>query len=183
MFLKLIRNRRSIRTFKDKPVGEDNVKLIVEAALRSPSSRGLNPWEIIVVTDREKLAELSETKPHGAGFLKGAPLGIVILADPERCDVWVEDTSIQTTYIQLAAESLNLKSCWIQIRKRMHESGVPAENRVREILNIPGHLNVESIVAIGHPDKEKKGHENNTLLMNKVSCNGYGQSYISDQPG
>lgn len=111
MFLPLIQDRRSIRSFTDRPVEPEKVALLVEAALRSPSSRSLNPWEFILVTDKTMLEKLSACKPHGAAFLKGTPLGIVVLADPEKYDVWIEDCSIASTYIQLAAEDIGLKSC------------------------------------------------------------------------
>ena len=75
MFISLIEKRRSIRKFKDQPVEEEKIDILVEAALRSPSSMSRNPWEFIVVTDRDCLERLSQAKPHGSTFLKGAPLG------------------------------------------------------------------------------------------------------------
>ena len=55
MFSSLIQTRRSIRRFQEKPVENEKIELLIEAALRSPSSRGYNPWEFIVVTERELL--------------------------------------------------------------------------------------------------------------------------------
>lgn len=178
MFLPLIRNRRSTRSFTGQPVEPEKVSLLVEAALRSPSSRGLNPWEFILVTDKDMLIKLSSCKPHGASFLKGAPLGIVVLADPNRCDVWVEDCSIASTYIQLTAENLGLKSCWIQIRKREFSSGKMARDRVLELLNIPDHLEVESIIAVGYPNEHLEGHPAESLGYPKVHQEKYGTPYI-----
>lgn len=168
MFLDLLRERRSVRKFKEKPVAEDKIKILIEAALRSPSSRSLNPWEFIVVTDQNKLHELSNSKPHGASFLKGAPLGIVVIADPEKCDVWVEDASIASILIQLTAESIGLKSCWIQIRKRFYDNETTAEKKVSETLNIPENYVVESIIAIGYPDEFTKGHTTESLQTSKI---------------
>jgi len=96
MFMDLIANRRSIRRFSGDKVEAQKVELLKEAALRAPSSRGVNPWEFIFITDRNLLAKLSAAKPHGSTFLKDAPLGIVVCADPEKSDVWVEDASIAT---------------------------------------------------------------------------------------
>lgn len=168
MFLNLLRERRSVRLFKKKQVEKDKINILIEAALRSPSSRSLNPWEFIVVTNPTKLLELSKSKPHGSGFLKGAPLGIVVIADPEKCDVWVEDCSIASILIQLAAESIGLKSCWIQIRKRFYNKTTTAEKKVSEILNIPENYNIESIIAIGYPDEIKEGHSEESLQTSKV---------------
>ena len=50
---------------------------------------------------------------------KNAPLGVVVCADSSKCDVWVEDASIATIFLHLAATSMGLGSCWLQIRKRM----------------------------------------------------------------
>ncbi len=173
MFMKLIRDRRSIRQFIDKPVEKEKIDQLIEAGLRSPSSRSFNPWEFIVITDKPTLDELSCCKPHGAGFLKNAALGIVIIADPEKCDVWIEDSSIASTYIQLAAKSIGLESCWIQIRKRFYENEILSENRVTEILNIPGNYRVESIIAIGYANETKTGHKRDSLLYNKIHYEKY----------
>lgn len=174
MFMELLRNRRSVRSFEDRPVETEKVERLVEAALRSPSSRSLNPWEFVVVRDRERLAALSGAKPHGAGFLAGAPLGIVVLADPKRCDVWIEDASIAVILVQLAAESLGLSSCWIQIRKRQHADGGPAADHVRQHLDIPSHLEVEAMIAIGYPRNKPAAHGSESLLYDKVFAEGYG---------
>ena len=175
MFLSLVKKRRSIRQYQDKPVEKEKIELLIEAALRSPSSRGFNPWEFIVVTDRDLLAKLSKAKPHGASFLKNAPLGIVVCADPEKCDVWVEDASIASIFLHLAAESLDLGSCWIQIRMRMHDQTKTAQEYVQELLNIPGNLNVESMIAIGYPAESKPPHRKENLQYEKVYYNEYGR--------
>ena len=175
MFLSLVQKRRSIRQYLEKPVEKEKIELLIEAALRSPSSRGFNPWEFIVLTDRDLLAKLSKAKPHGASFLKNAPLGIVVCADPEKCDVWVEDASIASIFLHLAAESLELGSCWIQIRMRMHDQTKTAQKYVQELLNIPGNLNVESIIAIGYPAESKPPHRKENLQYEKVYYNEYGR--------
>lgn len=174
MFLSLIQKRRSIRKYLEKPVEAEKIDALVEAALRSPSSRGFNPWEFVVVTDKTLLEKLSKAKPHGASFLKNAPLGIVVCADPEKCDVWVEDASIASIFIHLAAESMGLGSCWIQIRKRMHDQTTTAQAYIRDLLNIPENLNVEAIVAIGYPGEKKPPHLKEELQYEKVHDDFYG---------
>jgi nitroreductase len=174
MFLSLIQKRRSIRKYQKKPVEAEKIDMLIEAALRSPSSRGFNPWEFVVVTDQSVLEKLSKAKPHGASFLKDAPLGIVVCADPEKCDVWVEDASIASIFIHLAAESIGLGSCWIQIRKRMHDQTKTSQAYVRGLLNIPENLNVESIVAIGYPAEKKLSHRKEDLQFKKVHYDLFG---------
>lgn len=167
-FMKVIRGRRSVRVFDSRPVEEEKLSYILEAALRSPSSRSLNPWQFVVVKTPETLKALSGVKPHGGVFLAGAPLAIAIVTDPQRCDVWVEDASIAATYIQLAAEFIGLKSCWCQIRLREDGHGGMATDRVREILAVPEGLEVASIIGIGYSGEEKQGHPESYLDSSKI---------------
>ena len=173
MFFSLIQKRRSIRKYTKQPVEKEKVEKLLEAALRAPSSRSFNPWEFVVVSDRNLLEKLSEAKPHGSAFLKNAPLGIVVLADSEKSDVWIEDASIACIFIQLAAESLGLGSCWIQIRKRMRNRSETAEAYISGLLNIPKNLCVEAMIAIGYPDEKKAPHEKNELPYEKIQYNRY----------
>lgn len=140
---------------------------------RSPSSRSFNPWQFIVVEDRDLLEKLAKAKPHGASFLAKAPLGIVVLGDTTASDVWVEDTSIASMFIHLAASSLGLGSCWIQIRKRDHDPLISADRYIKDLLGIPDNLMIESIIAVGYPDEEKSGHAKETLAYEKVRYNRY----------
>ncbi|MCP4020795.1 MAG: NAD(P)H-dependent dehydrogenase/reductase [Desulfobacteraceae bacterium] len=173
MFFELIQKRRSIRKYKKRKVEKEKVDKLVEAALRSPSSRRFNPWRFIVIDNPDILQRLSTLKPYGSSFLANAPLGIVVCADSQKTDVWVEDASIASIFIHLAAQSLDLGSCWIQIRKREHTSSKSSDTYVKEVLNIPDKIMIESIVAIGYPDEEKKGHSNESLQFHKVSFNRY----------
>jgi nitroreductase len=177
MFMSLIRKRRSIRKFIDTPVEKEKLDLLVEAGLRAPSSRGFNPWHFVVVTDRAMLTRLSQAKENGAAFLKNAPVGIVVCADASKSDVWVEDAAIATIMIQLAAVHLDLGSCWIQIRERMHDARQTAETYVGAVLGLPPQLKVESIVAIGYPDETKAPHPKESLPHAQVHAESYGSAY------
>ncbi len=175
--LELLMKRRSIRKYKPAAVEQEKIDKLVRAGLLSPSSRRVNPWEFIVVTDKDILTKLSTAKEHGSGFLKGAPLAIVVLADESKSDVWVEDTSIASIIIQLAAEDMGLGSCWIQIRKRMHSKGKTSEEYVRELLDIPGNYKAASVIAIGYPEEKREPQNEDELMFEKVFVNKYGKSY------
>lgn len=177
MFLSLIRRRRSIRRYTQEPVSAEKLKLLVEAALRAPSSMGNTPWEFVIVTDPDVLEKLSKAKPHGATFLKKAALGIIVCADPKKSSVWIEDASIAAIYVHLAAESLGLGSCWIQIRDRMHTEEISAGAYISKILDIPGNLQVEAMVAIGHPAEKIAPHPEETLQYQKAFFGAYGRPY------
>ena len=171
--IEILRNRRSVRRFEDRPVEESKVEILKEALVRSPSSRSINPWEFIVVDDWETILGLSRCKHHGAGFLSSAPLAVVILGGTTSSDTCVEDCSIAAITLQYVAESLDLKSCWCQIRLRDHSEGKSAEEYVRELLDIPEHYLVECIIGIGYPGEGKEPHEYDTLDWGKIHYNRY----------
>lgn len=171
--LDLLRTRRSIRKFQDQPLEKEKVEILKEAVLRSPSSRNVKPWHFIFVDDRELLLKLASSKRHGAEFLEGAPLGIVVLGDENQTDVWVEDCSIATFTAHLTAHSLGLGSCWIQIRNRDHSDYDSAEEYIQDLLAIPDHMRVESIIAIGYPGEEKEGVALEEIDFSRVSLNTF----------
>ena len=173
MLLELLKQRRSIRKFEERAVEKDKLDKILKAALLAPSSRGRRPWEFIAVTDKELLRKLSECREHSSQFLANAPRGIVIIADSEKCDVWVEDASIASIIIQLTAQSLGLGSCWIQVRKRIAPDNRTAEEYIKELLGIPENYSVENIIAIGYPAEEKKPYSEDQLLYDKIHLNQY----------
>jgi nitroreductase len=176
MFLDLLRKRRSIRQFEKRPVEREKIDCLVEAALRAPSSRGLNPWHFVVVTDPETRAALAVAKPHGGSFIKNAPLAIVVCADPQKCDVWIEDTSIAAIILHLAAADLGLGSCWVQIRLREYDAGRSAEEYIAGVLGLPEGMVVEAMIAIGYPKEEKAGHPQGSLLFDQVSYEKFGRT-------
>lgn len=169
MFLDLLKKRRSIRHYTERPVEKEKIDLLVEAVLRSPSSRGLNPWEFVVVTDRRLIDGLAKAKASGSAFLHNGPLAIVVCGDPARGDVWIEDCSIAALVLHLAATDLGLGSCWIQIRRRDHDGTISAEDYVKKLLGLRDNLQVEAIIAIGYAKDEKDGHPLSSLPYDKVS--------------
>ena len=164
----LVRMRRSIRKYKDKDIDPRTIDDLKEAALRAPSSRGINPWRFVFVDDREILSKLSRAKEHGSDFIKGARLGIVVCADERESDVWVEDCSIASIILQLTGLSLGLGSCWIQIRNRSYSRDRSSEDYVRAVLDLPQGLKVESMIAFGYPDEEREPVPGDKLEYDKV---------------
>ena len=156
--IELLRKRRSIRKFKDKEILDYIIELLQEAVLRSPSSRGFNPWEFIFIKDKDNLKKISKAKTHGSQFLENAPLAVVVIADETKTDVWIEDCSIASIILQLTAESLGLSSCWVQIRKRMFNDTKTSEDYLKETLNIPVNYRVLSIIGIGYRGEDKEPH-------------------------
>ncbi len=179
MFLELLRKRRSVRKFEAREVEREKVEVLVEAMLRSPSSRSLNPWEFVVVDDPTTLEALSRAKPHGASFIAQAPLAIAVCADPEKCDVWIEDCSIAALLIHLAAADIGLGSCWVQLRLRPHEGGGSASEYAAGLLGLKEGLEIMAVIAVGYPAEQKEGHRRDALLWERVGHNRYGKTMIS----
>lgn len=173
-FSDLIKSRRSMRKFTDEELTQEQVELLLRAALMSPTSKRSNGWQFIVVDDKDTLAKLSRCKEAGAAFLADAPLAIVVVADPMVSDVWIEDASVSSIMIQLQAEDLGLGSCWIQVRERFTADGVSAGEVVHELLDIPLHLQVLSIIAVGHKGMERKPFDEEHLQWEKVHINKFG---------
>lgn len=167
-FIDLIQQRRSCRLYEEKQVTQEQVETLKKALLWAPTSKNNRPWEFVFVTNPDTLKQLSMTKPHGANFMASAPLAVVILADSTKSDVWIEDTAVAATLLQMTAEDLGLGSCWIQIRSRQHESGQLASDVVKTILNAPAHLEVASIISIGYKGKERKPNGDEMLLSERI---------------
>ncbi|MBN1762427.1 MAG: nitroreductase family protein [Methanomicrobia archaeon] len=166
--LDLLRKRRSIRKYKDEPIEPEQIELLKEAAVRSPTSRNFRPWRFLFVTEKTKLAALSRAKPSGSSFLRGAALGVLVCADEHESDVWIEDCSIASIILQLTGQSLGMGSCWIQIRKRMHDDTATAEEYVKSVLGLPATLRVESIIAFGYSDEAKPPIPKEQLEYSKI---------------
>lgn len=173
MLFNLLKTRRSIRKFQNEKVAKDIIDKILKSALLSPSSRAIRPWEFIAVTNKELMAKLSLCREHGASFLTEAPLGIVVLADPDASDVWIEDASIASILIHLTAHSMGLGSCWIQVRERFHSGNEKTEDYIKGLLDVPAKYRVESIIAIGHPAETKQPHDENKLRYEKLHYNKF----------
>lgn len=168
----LLMKRRSIRKYEDEAIEKEKIDNLIKSALLAPSSRGIRPWEFIVIEDKEVLGQLSKCK-MGAQFLKEAALGIVVIADNTKSDVWVEDTAIASTLIMIEAENLGLGSCWIQIRNRNYDENSTAEEYIRKALEIPENYSVESIISLGYSHEEKKPYSDDDLKYEKIHREKY----------
>lgn len=98
---------------------------------------------------------------------------LVIFGNPLKGDVWVEDTAIAATLVQLTAEDLGLGSCWIQVRLRDYDSNLSSNDYCKQLLNAPEHLETASIIAIGYKEKERSPYTDEHLTMERVHKNGF----------
>jgi len=142
-----IQNRRSVRKYMDKPVEEEKLYRIMEAARLSPSAKNGQNWKFVVVKDeetRKRLVDEAIKQP----FVGEAPVIIVCCGtEPDsimKCGQprYTVDLSIATAYMILEAYEQGLGTCWL---------GSFDENKVKEILGIPEKVRVVAITPLGYP--------------------------------
>jgi nitroreductase len=146
--LEAIKTRRSIRQFHDKPVSEEHVMTIVEAAMLAPSAGNQQPWHFIIISDRAKLDAIPSFHPYSKMVLQ-APVAILICGEPTGKpwpDFWVQDCSAATQNALLAARDLGLGTVWAGV--------YPAPDRMsgfRNLLAIPEHIVPFALIPVGWP--------------------------------
>lgn len=149
--LAVIKERKSVRHYEQKEVAEKDINTILTAAMAAPTAGNKQPWEFIVIKNREKLDNLAEYLPHGK-FLKNAPLAIIVAGNMDRAftgeekDLWVQDTSAATENLLLAAEAIGLGAVWTAV--------YPMQDRVKnvsEFLNLPQNVIPLNVIIIGYP--------------------------------
>lgn len=150
--------RRSIRQYADTPIPEETLRGILTACLLAPTSRNLKPCRFTVVRDKTVLEALSHAKAAGGAFLKDAGAAVVVSADAELADTWIEDCSIALTCMHLAAAEAGLGSCWIQIHLRRDREGAEAEGNVRRVLGLEDRFRTVGILALGIPAAAPEPH-------------------------
>lgn len=143
-----IRTRRSIRAFKDQPIEDEKLNIVLEAGRLAPSARNLQEWKYVVVKDkalREKLVNAA----NGQRFVGQAPA--VIVACSVKSDhvmpcgelSYPIDVAISVDHITLAAVEQGLGTCWI---------GAFKQDEVKKLLGIPEEVRVVVLLPIGYPD-------------------------------
>ena len=171
--LETLLSRRSCREFKPEPVEEEKKNKLLQAAQLVPSGKDLRPWEFIVIEKKETLNMLGNCRSPEQPFLPDTPLAIVVLADTNKTDVWIEDAALSAFAIQLEAEKLGLGSCWVQIRKRESNRRMDSEEYLRELLYIPEYISVLTIIAVGYPEDKKAPRTLARVELSKIHNERY----------
>jgi len=149
--LKTIFNRKSIRSFIDKPIPKEIINVLLRAGMAAPSAKNRQLWEFFLIDDKNILKDLSEKLPH-AKMLVQTPAAIMICGDTEdkyESGFWDQDCSAATENILLAAESLSLGAVWIGI--------YPREDRVKiiqDIFKLPKNIVPLNVVPVGYPNED-----------------------------
>jgi len=167
-FKDLVQMRRSHRQFTSDEIDADDVRLILRAALMSPTSKTKRAWHFVVVDNPLDIEKIADAKEMGSQFLKGAPLCVVVLGDPLQDDCWIEDGSIAAIAMQYQAEDLGLGSCWVQMRGRGLSDGTSADTVIKGVLEIPENYSVLCVVGFGHKADERKPQNEDKLKWENV---------------
>lgn len=167
--LSTILHRRSVRQFTDTPIPEDKLNSILYAGLAAASSKNRRPWELIVVRDRAMLEQLSTCRAGAGNLLCQCNAAIVVAADADAVDVWVEDCASAMTQMHIMADALGVGSCWLQVRLRTTADGQrETQDVVRELLSIPEKYCVMGILTLGMPASHPGPKEIGDLPLEKI---------------
>ena len=150
--IEAIAKRKSIRSFADTPVEPGKIENLLRAAMRAPSGINGQPWEFVVVQDKEVLSAMQKLSPGGRA-LQTAPLAIVVLEKeiPFRVEKnlnWLtpQDLGACTENILLQAVEEGLGAGWMGVGP-----GTPGQAALGELLGLPENVKAYSIVGIGYP--------------------------------
>ncbi|MBN1262880.1 MAG: nitroreductase family protein [Candidatus Pacebacteria bacterium] len=163
----LFKKRRSIRQYTSEPVNDRQIRSILAAAMVAPSANSLHPVEFVVVKSRVKLSKLSQCGPWQK-FIGGAPIAIVILADPGQSKYWLVDASIAGAHIYLETANQGLATCWANVYQGKTQTGADREEFVRRILAIPPSKRILGIFPIGYPAQDPPQHTEAEYDQDKV---------------
>ena len=140
--------QRAVRNFSERPIPEDGLERILDAGRRAPSSKNTQPWEFVVVTDRELLAKLSRTGRY-AGHLAGATVAVFFVtedtANPEALAKVLYDVGHATQSMMLVALELGIGTVHAAIYERARAAGV---------LGLPEGRRCDFAISLGYPAKE-----------------------------
>jgi nitroreductase len=144
-----IKKRRSVRNFTGEPVPREHLEMIVDAGRLAPSGNNRQPWEFIIITDREMISNLKVA----AQWMDEAGAIIAVVLDP-RSRWWIEDGAAAVENMLIAATALGYGSCWLEGYTLQREYGFKA------LLNVPEDMRLFTLVPIGvsveWPTKEKR---------------------------
>ena len=178
--LDIIRQRKSVRDFLDRPVEREKIMKCLEAARLAPSACNSQPWKFIIVDDKQLKDKLYKAAFGGIYFInsfcKMAPVIVVVISEKGKfiarigalfrgTRYYLIDIGIACEHFILQAEELGLGTCWI---------GWFNERAVKSILNIPQQKKIDILIALGYYDRKKLGPEHDREPIDKIaSFNSY----------
>lgn len=169
-----IRDRRSIRKYQERPVEQEKIEQVLDAARLAPSWKNMQCWRFLVLEEQSRrealLAAFPDDNP-GKKAIAQAPVVVVVCADPAESGVengieyYIADTAIAFEHLCLAAQALGLGTCWM---------GWYNEGMIKVALGIPEQIRIVGITPLGYPDQEPKPRPRKELTE-IAYFNGWGE--------
>ncbi len=159
MLLKCIKNRFSVREFKDREIEQEKIDSLLEAARLAPSASNKQTWHFVVIKDLEKRKQLTKIC-RGQKFVSEAPITIVIcitnLDYVMTCGQTapIIDGAIAGEHIVLQAAEMGLGTCWI---------GAFYHDKMAELINLPKDYQIVGLLPVGYPATEKGSRNLKTM--------------------
>lgn len=146
-----ILHRRSVRKFLPGKIPDEIIQKILKAAMYAPSARNTQPWQFVVVTERELLDALMKVHPH-AQMLSTATLAILVCGDKTlepNADYLNTNCSAATQNLLLAAYDAGIASVWLGVYPRKERM-----EAIADVFSLPEHILPVSLVALGYADEQ-----------------------------
>ena len=160
----VIKNRKSIREYEDRPIPEDKLLRVLEAARLAPSGANSQEWKFIIVRDLKRRQQLAQAA-EGQTFVAQATVVIAAVATQPAlmmiCGVpaYAVDLAIAVDHITLAAVDEGLGTCWI---------GAFSQEAARKILNVPPKYKIVALMPLGFPNE--LGRPKTRKSLDEIVC-------------
>ena len=138
-----ITSRRNVRSFADRPIPAADLDRILEAGRRSPSSQNWQPWDFVLVTDREQLGELAKVW-RGAGHVAHSAATIVVVGP-------AADNAFRRAQLDLGQATMAMMLAAADLGIGSSHAGIADLPRVRELLGIPDDRDWALLISLGYP--------------------------------
>lgn len=144
----VIKNRRSVRKYQDRPIPDDIINDLLDCARLAPTAINIQPWLIGCVTDKTLLERLANLADHGR-FIKGSAACFAVFCEKGQ-KYYLEDGCAATMNIITAAAARGIGTCWVAGDKKEYVEPV------RRLLNVPEKYTLVALIPAGYPDEAPK---------------------------
>lgn len=155
--VEVFKKRRSIRKFKTTLISDQDIEEILRAASLAPTARNIQPWEFLVIKDKNTISEMARLATPNGSFISGAPVCIAIFCQDTK--YYLEDGCAATTQALLAAASLGLGACWVAGDKKDYGS------KIQNLLGVPTGYKLISLIPLGFADEAPLSKKRNIKEM------------------
>lgn len=149
--MKEIFNRRSIRKYEDRAVEKEKIDKILRAAMQAPSAANEQPWEFIVVENKETLKKLSAMSPYSK-LVEGSAVTFVLLANSDALRIptaWQQDLGAAAENMLLEAAYLGLGAVWLGVATADSNA-----EYTKKVFNLPDNIKPFALISVGYPDNQ-----------------------------